>query len=293
MECKLSKRKILCAVAAGLTLANGAWAQSQAKLRGTWLTTTGYSTGHIKDQATTNLTYQRLTTAGLNTTYIDAWRNGNTQFASPTLNAAIGRTRDPALGSRDLLAETSIQARRQGITNIAWFQYGFSAGFGNPTTSNPFSIYARDRGWLLTDSAGAYTNSSNNFAWMNPVIPEVRTFLKNIILESVRNYDVDGIQFDDRLAWPVQFGYDNATRAAYLAETGRALPTNPSDANFVAWRAGKVTDFAKEIFAAVKAERPNLIVSVSPSTFPFSYSNYCTDLDQHHRERERAKSPAL
>ena len=266
----------MVAAALAVTVGN-AGAQSVGQLRGTWITTTGYSTGHVKDRLTTNTTYQRLSNAGINTVYIDAWRNGNTQFASPTLQAAIGRDRDPALAGRDLVAETTLQAHRQGMTNIAWFQYGFAAGFGNPSTANAFSVYARDRGWLLTDSAGAYTNASNSFAWMNPVVPEVRTFVKNIILETVRNYDLDGIQFDDRLAWPVQLGYDPATRAAYLAETGRQVPTNSSDSQFVAWRAQKVTEFAKEIFAAVKAERANAIVSVAPSTYPFSYTSYCVD----------------
>lgn len=250
------------------------------EVRGTWVTTTGLTnpTSTVLNPATTTAKFQQLHNIGLNTVYMDVWRNGYTYYHSPTLGQTIGASMLPGMGQRDLLQETLIQSHRNGMAQLGWWQYGFAAKFGAPTTSNTeLAGYMRNRGWLLQDQAGSFTNASNSFSWMNPLVPEVRSFMKGIVLDAVKKYDLDGIQFDDRLAWPVQFGYDSVTRDAYLAETGRALPANPSDASFKAWRASKVTSFAQEMIAELREIRPNLIISVAPSVYPFSYDNYCVD----------------
>jgi hypothetical protein len=130
------------------------------------------------------------------------------------------------------------------------------------------------QGWLLQDQQGRYGNASNGFAWMNPAVPQVRQLLINLTLEAVRRYDIDGVQLDDRLAWPREFGWDATTAAYYFAETGRNLPTNVSDANFRSWRQSKVRLFATELYNALKGEDPNLLVSVSPSVIGFSDTQY-------------------
>src|SRR5437762_12924432 len=77
------------------------------EIRGTWVTTTGLSgaSGTIKDPATTATNFRKLRDIGLNSIYMDAWRNGYTQFPSSTMQATIGVGKDPLDGSRDLLQE--------------------------------------------------------------------------------------------------------------------------------------------------------------------------------------------
>ena len=254
------------------------------ELRGTWLTTTANTA--IATPANTTATMTSLRNIGLNTTYVEVWKEGYTEFPSTTMQNLIGVAMkiNPSPGvavqTRDLLSETLIQSHRNGMACIPWFEYGFAAKYGNPSTvTNDLSKYMATRGWLLKDSAGAYTNASNGFCWMNPLVPEVRNLMKGVIVEAALKYDLDGVQMDDRLAWPVQFGYDAYTASAYLAETGRALPASYSDSNFTAWRAGKVTAFATELNAAVRAARSDIIISTSPAVFPWSYDNYCADVN--------------
>ncbi len=255
-----------------------------AQVRGTWVTTTGYTTGQVRNPATLNQTFTSLRQVGLNTVYIDAWRDGYTYFPSPTLNALIPQDRHPQLAARDLLMESVIAGHRQGLAVVPWFQYGFATQF--QSTSNPISTYMRNQGWLLQDNAGNYFNSSNNFTWMNPLVPQVRSFMKGIILDAVKKYDLDGIQLDDRLAWPIEFGYDDYTKNAYLAERGVAPPAptvnrnSTAWRNWVRWRADKVTAFAQELITDIKAVHPNLIISVSPAVHPFAYDNYAVDWPQ-------------
>ena len=246
------------------------------EVRGTWLTTTGVD--HIRSGRNTESVFSDLSDIGLNTVYVETWKNGYTNYPSTALSQLTGSNdRSLFLGStRDLVEETLIHAHRQQLNYIGWFEYGLSAQFvgngGSPT--NPLATHMKNQGWLLQDQAGQYGNPSNGFAWMNPAVPEVRQFLIDITLESVNRYDLDGIQFDDRLAWPKEFGWDATTAAIYMQETGRSLPASVNDANFRNWRQDKVTQFAEELTQAVQAARPNLQLSVSPSITTFSETQY-------------------
>lgn len=265
-------KRVSFVASAALLLALPVTAQSE--VRGTWLTTTGPD--YISSGFNTENSMSRIRDIGMNTVYVEAWKNGYTNFPSQTMQNLVGIDRQPFLGSRDLVEETNIHAHRNGLINVAWFEYGFSSQFiGNGGfPSNPISSYMRNRGWLLQDQSGNYGNASNGFAWMNPAVPEVRQFLVDITMEAINNYDLDGIQFDDRLAWPREFGWDTTTANLYQQETGRSLPSNVNDSNFRTWRQGKVQLFAQELNDAIKAERPDFRVSVSPSVTGFSDTNF-------------------
>lgn len=282
-SCTASRAKLALIVAAAtmtvslLGRSNLSFAAAP-EVRGTWVTTTGLGSGNISSNSVTATTYSRLRNIGLNTTYTDLWRGGYTQFSSPTMQALIGAAKDPAIGSRDIARETTMQAHRNGMLNIGWLQYGFATQFQPGAAPNALTNYMSTRGWLLKDTAGSFTNSSNSFAWMNPLVPEVRSLLTNIALDAIKQYDLDGIQFDDRLAWPVQFGYDDYTRNAYKAEhNGADVPASYSNSTFKAWRSQKITEFAQQFIADIKAKNPAIIISASPSVYPFGYDNYCAN----------------
>ena len=253
------------------------------EIRATWLTTTSSDDWSAANVQTT---MNSLKQVGLNTVYVEAWKNGYTNFTSTTLATFTGRSSlNPSLSGRTLLNETRTAAANAGLVHGAWFEYGLMAEFGSP--SNPLAVRCRDAtwtvgttsgtGWLLQDSAGDYTNSSNNFVWMNPLVPEVRNLIKGIVVDAINQFDLQIVQFDDHLAWPVQFGWDDYTRAVYKQETGRNLPTNSLDSTFRTWRQGKTQALFEEIAAAAKAAKPSVVVSLSPSTASFSASNYCAD----------------
>ncbi|MEN0110391.1 MAG: family 10 glycosylhydrolase, partial [Planctomycetota bacterium] len=265
------------AAAAAITVgAATATRAAPAEVRGTWLTTTGPD--HIRSGFNTGSVMSDLRAVGLNTVYVETWKNGYTNFPSPTLAAMTGGAdRNPILGtSRDLVEETIIEAHRNEMTYIAWFEYGFAAEFvdAGGNTFSPLGRTMRDNGWLLRDQNGQLGNATQKFAWMNPAVPEVRQFLIDISLETVRNYGLDGLQFDDRLSWPRDFGWDATTANLYFQETGRSLPSSVNDSHFRNWRQSKVTLFAEELTTALRAERPDLHLSVSPSVTGFSDVNF-------------------
>ena len=246
------------------------------EVRATWLTTTGPDA--IGSGFNTEATVAELRRVGVNTLYTEAWKNGYTQFESPTIRAFSGVGKSPRLHNRDLLEEVGIQAHRNNQLNFAWFEYGFAAefvGHGGEPLDPLGQKEALRRGWLLKDQAGRFGNASNGFAWMNPAVPEVRQdLLVGMTLDAIRGHDLDGVQFDDRLA---------SARAVRLRRhDGAALPGGDRPLAPLPRRRNRLPPLAAvegdgvrpRAEHAVRAERPDLQLSVSPSVTGFSDVRY-------------------
>ena len=152
---------------------------------------------------------------------------------------------------------------------MPWFEYGFMA----PPTSE-LAIAHPD--WLTQERDGSLTGEGE-VAWLNPFHPEVQSFLTELVLESVTNYDLDGIQFDDHTSLPKTFGYDRYTVNLYRQETKKVAPADPNDPDWVKWRANKLTAFMVRLNKAVKQRKPNVIFSVSPNHYEFAYKQQLQD----------------
>lgn len=256
------------------------------EVRGTWLTTTANDA--ISTPQKSAQTMQRLAEIGLNTVYVEVWKNGYTQYPSKTLKDVIGVDRRPALmkqdpsdtaekvkdQGRDLLAETLLEAHRNGLNYVAWFEYGFMAAHKSSDTH----LRRMKKEWLSLDQQGNEV-APNGFVWMNPLHPEARRFLLDLVLEAVQNYDLDGIQLDDRIVWPYYtMGYDAYTKAAYAKEhDGKEPPLDPKNPEWMKWRSQKVDEFSKQFVQEIRAARPGLVISLSPAVYPWCYENYLLD----------------
>jgi uncharacterized lipoprotein YddW (UPF0748 family) len=261
--------------------AEGAAYAAPPEVRGVWLTTT--ANDHIGSPARTAETMDRLSEIGLNTVYVEAWKNGYTQFPSQTLKQVIGVERRPdlikqdpgdpdgPLVARDLLGEAVIEAHRHGLMIVGWFEYGFMAAHKD-TRNHLREMYPH---WLSRDIDGNEV-APNGFVWMNPLHPQTRRLLLDLILEAVDRYDLDGVQLDDRIVWPYYtMGYDDFTVAWYRNEhDGAAPPSNPRDPEWMRWRADKVNEYARQFVAELREKRPGLIVSLSPAPYPWCWENY-------------------
>ena len=247
------------------------------EVRGTWVTTTANEA--ISTPLHTETTMRQLREIGLNTVYVEVWKNGYTEFPSPTLKATIGidqRVSPSPSGAvqRDLLQETLIQAHRNGMIYIAWFEYGFMAA--HKGTQNELR---KRRDWLSLDKNGNDV-AKNGFVWLNPLHPDAQKLLIGVVKDAIRQYDLDGIQLDDRIVWPyIDMGYDDYTKALYAKEHDGALPPeDPHDPEWVAWRTRKVEAFSKRFVSEIrKAAGKNFIISLSPGPHPWALENYLID----------------
>ncbi|MBW4675743.1 MAG: family 10 glycosylhydrolase [Desmonostoc geniculatum HA4340-LM1] len=239
--------------------------------RGIWLTTTDSKVLRSKERIAEAMDF--LAETGFNVVFPVVWNQAVTLYPSQTMLENFGVEIDPMSVGRDPLEEVVVEARRVGLKVIPWFEYGFASSYN----LNGGILLQKKTEWAGRDRNGNLLNK-NGFEWLNALDPQVQEFLLNLVLEVVKNYDVDGIQGDDRLpAFPCEGGYDRLTLTRYQQEFNRNPPANPKDRQWLQWRADILTDFWAHLYQQVKAVNPNLLVAIAPNIHDWAFQEYLQD----------------
>lgn len=246
-------------------------------VRGVWISNVGSTALSTADNI--DQTVNKIDELGFNCAFVVVYNKSKTLHKSSVLKLVLGASSEndvqifPGFDPLKVFIE---KAHAKGIKVVAWFEYGFASHY----SGMPNPIISAHPDWAALDINGVNA-MKNNFYWLNGFLPAVQNFMTDMITEVVTNYDVDGIQGDDRLpAMPVNSGYDAYTTLLYQKETGKPVPTVDTDADWMQWRASKLTDFGKNLYTAVKAIKPGCIVAFSPSTSGWSYQNYLQQWDK-------------
>ena len=264
------------------------------QIRGVWMTNTAAAVNYFSfrlDNAVANLANH-----GINTLYPSVWNQGYTLYANEVTQQAGGRCCDrianiPFYPFDDILDSLTRQAHRHNMRLIPWFEYGLMIPASSP-------IARAHPDWLTTNRSGETIPAplsahpllpkplqnlqleltGGNLAWLNPMHPEVRQFLIDLIVDVVKRYPVDGIQLDDHFSLPITMGYDPYSVQLYRdSHSGAPPPDDPNAPGWVAWRAHAITSLLAEITQAVKQIRPEVLISVSPNPPRFAYNKYLQD----------------
>ena len=245
------------------------WAQ-ETELRGTWFAWAG---SNVPSKAEITETMEDLAAANFNVVYFDVWRYGYPYYQSELFETVTGISTDPyQLEGRDILMEAVAEAHRVGLQIEAWFEFGFVASVGGND-----HIFEAHPEWFAKQQNGS-TDFDNAFKWLSHCNSDAQQFLIGLCTEVARNYDVDGIELD-RIRYPgLNCGYDSATVALYASEhAGAEPPTFTADAEWMSWRAEKLTEFMAVCYDSIKAVNPEIMVSNAPIVYPYGYSNFCQD----------------
>jgi len=173
-------------------------------------------------------------------------------------------------------------AHERGLEFHAWLNpYRVTTGSTDYTKlaeDNPARIWHED-----TDE----TNDRNVLAfdgslYYNPASKEVQTLITNGIKEIVKNYDVDGIHFDDYF-YPVlgtkyETTFDNIEYKKYVVEcnTNEKAPLTIAD-----WRRNNINTLIKNIYKSIKKIDSSVQFGISPGGFInnlFSNAGYYVDI---------------
>lgn len=116
--------------------------------------------------------------------------------------------------------------------------------------------------WVTTDfSRKDMHNETYEGAFFDPGNPQVREYTKNVILDIVSNYDLDGIHLDYIRYPDNQFGFNEMARSEFDKET------KYKDAeSWRAWKQGQVGSFVKMVSEEAKQISPG--ITVSAAVFP-------------------------
>ncbi len=245
-------------------------------LRGVWLTNVASDAMYSKENIEKAVAYCHE--LGINTIFVVTWNKAMTMYRSDIMKDLTGIEIDPALDAentgRDALQEVIDEAKKYNMKVIAWFEFGFSSSY----QENGGILLEKKPHWASLNAQGELT-TKNGFEWMNALNQEVQDFILSLILEVVNNYDVDGIQGDDRLpAMPSEGGYNPEIIEKYQQDNfGEVPPDYFKDYNWIQWRSEILNDFMKRIYSEVKTADPECLVSMSPSIFPWSKEEYLQD----------------
>lgn len=212
--------------------------------------------------------------AGLNSVYAVMLLPGRTLYPSARMAQITGVRQLESLGERDVMQELLDEAKPLGLRVIAWLEFGFASHY-RPGTHQGLLHFKP--GWAALNRDGQPV-VKNGFHWMNAFDPEVQQLLIDLSVELLRRYpQLAGVQGDDRLpALPSSGGYHPATLAAYGWKPGQALPAE-QDPAWLQWRADQLTAFLGRLRTAVKAERADAVLSLSPSPYPWALHEYLQD----------------
>jgi uncharacterized lipoprotein YddW (UPF0748 family) len=266
--------------------------KSTREIRGVWITNVDSDVLFTRDRLATAI--RDLRQLNFNTIYPVVWNWGYTTYPSKVAKRIVGSSFMPkqaagilinrklskseGLEGRDVLKEAVTQGHKQGLAVIPWFEFGFML----PGTSDPAgSDFAKlHPDWLTQKQDGGtlWKEGKDPRVWLNPFKPEVKKFIIDLVVEVVRKYDVDGIQFDDHFGLPSEFGYDKFTVDLYKREhQGKLPPKDPKNEEWINWRADKITALMRDLFVAIKATNPKAIVSISPNPQTFAKSFFLQD----------------
>jgi uncharacterized lipoprotein YddW (UPF0748 family) len=244
-------------------------------IKGVWVTNVASTA--LNSLANIKETVQTCKKSAMTDIYVVVWNKGRTLYPSEIMNKEFGIPIMESFAGRDPLLEMITEAHKEKIKVHAWFEYGFSSS--NTNIPGADVILDKYPAWAARDASKAILVSSGGFKWMNGIHPDVQKFMTSLVLEVVKKYDVDGVQGDDRLpAMPVKGGYDDYTVQLYKTENGGATPpANENTTAWIDWRANKLSNYLGDLYKAVKAVKPNVIVSSAPTVSPWGKTNYLQD----------------
>lgn len=240
-------------------------ALGQEELRGVWLTANDMPV--LRDRERMQATVNQLADLHLNRLYVVVWNGGMAYYPSQlSENRGFQTFTYRGLQGQDVIGELISASRKRGLKVLPWFEFGFMA----PPDSE---VAKQHRSWLTQKRDGSLTSISaaGEVVWLNPFRPEVQQLITDLVLELVNQYGAEGIQFDDHMSLPREFGYDPFTVELYRKDTGKTPPDNPEDPAWVKWRADRLTAFMQRLSQAIRAARPGAIVSISPNYYDFAY----------------------
>jgi uncharacterized lipoprotein YddW (UPF0748 family) len=245
---------------------------ASSKIKGVWVT--NVASNALDSRAKIVETVEICKKSGITDIYVVTWNRGKTLYQSKIMKEIFNVPIMERFGDRDPLQEMIDEGHKAGLRVHAWFEFGFASSYGE----NGGAILKKFPDWKAIDNKGNLV-SKNGFEWMNAMNPKVQNFIKSLVLEVVKKYDVDGIQGDDRLpAMPSLGGYDSYTVALYKKEHQGNLPPNDyKEPEWLTWRADKLTVFLGKLYKEVKAIKPKMIVSMAPSIHPWAKEEYLQD----------------
>ncbi len=192
--------------------------------------------------------------AGINAVIFQVRPEADALYASPYepwsryLTGTQGKAPDPFYDPLTFAVE---EAHQRGMELHAWLNpyRAITAIGGYPVDT--MHVTVKHPEWILSFPSG-----SAGIEILNPGIPDVRSYVFDIVEDIITRYDVDGIHFDD-------YFYPYSGMGAQDIDTynmyGRAMFTSIAE-----WRRYNVNMLVRGVWERIQAVRPSVKFGISP-----------------------------
>ncbi|SUI97305.1 Uncharacterized protein conserved in bacteria [Sphingobacterium spiritivorum] len=229
------------------------------ELRGVWIATVANIDWPSRDNESSERQKQELINildahqrAGLNAIFFqirpaaDAFYAKGREPWSRYLSGVQGKAPSPFYDPLEFVIE---EAHKRGMELHAWVN-----PYRASTTLNP-AHFSKDH---ITRTKPEWFFKYGGKYLFNPGLPEVRQYIIDVIMDVVKNYDVDGIHFDDYF-----YPYPDARNTA-LPDAPTFHQFGQGFANIHDWRRNNVDLLIRDLGIAIKKEKPFIKYGISP-----------------------------
>jgi uncharacterized lipoprotein YddW (UPF0748 family) len=199
-------------------------------------------------------TCRLLKDAGFSDLYVNVAGAGFAHYASAVLPRS--RVFDE---QGDQLAACLAAAKPAGLRVHAWLLCFSTEG----ATQDRIDVFRR-QGWLLSGAEPAAR------AWLDPAVPEVRSYLAGAVRELAVAYKTDGVHLDFVRYPDFASSLGPAVKQRFERDSGRRAADWPEDVKsgalreqFLRWRAEQVSDFVQAAKRAVRREAPGKLLTAA------------------------------
>ncbi|MCI8408171.1 MAG: family 10 glycosylhydrolase [Lachnospiraceae bacterium] len=215
-----------------------------------------------------NTMFDNCVSYGMNTVIVQVRPFSDAMYKSdyfPWSRYASGtQGTDPGYDPLEIMVDL---AHKKGLKIQAWLN-PYRVTLGSTSASSLASGHPAKK-WMNSTNANTKRNvlSYGGNLYYNPSKSAVRTLIVNGVKEIVKNYDIDGIHFDDYF-YPsfdtsnYQNVFDAPEYETYVKNCEEA-GTEPN--SIVSWRRGNVNKLVREVYAAVKELDSNVVFGISPA----------------------------
>lgn len=188
---------------------------------------------------------------GLNTLIVQVRPYGDALYVSeyyPWSHILTGtQGKNPGYDPLKIMCEIS---RKYGLKIHAWVNPYRVTLNETPKRLSSDNPYVKNKNLGLTTEIGTILDPSNK---------EARELIINGVIEIVKNYDIDGIQFDDYF-YPEDIGEcDSKSYESYVSEVGEKNSMNLDN-----WRLANVNMLICDTYRAIRSESNNVVFGISP-----------------------------
>ncbi|MFN8353875.1 MAG: family 10 glycosylhydrolase [Spirosomataceae bacterium] len=174
----------------------------------------------------------------------DAFFAKSTEPWSEWLTGQQGKAPEPFYDPLEFMIN---EAHQRGFEFHAWLNLN-RAVHKSARTVAADNISKTHPEWILTYDGQKLLNFG---------LPEVRQYITNVVVNVVKNYDVDGIHFDDYF-----YPYTAVGQVLRDTDTFRNFPNGFTDIE--SWRRNNTDLLIKQIADAIKATKPYVKFGISP-----------------------------